>query len=183
MTSCREREKQTENKTTEQKTVSQTPNIKTTLVDYKSETYKISLGDNYKTNEKIIDWNWAALDDEDGKIDSKGKDAFLFLGEPLIKYNDGEWLPSLHIETDKNIITKFTCSVLFDLADSSQKETKLFLNILSKDIKQLQNRNIINALAEKGIYKKQSKEYFETFKLTKAREFENSKFEYTIELK
>ena len=152
---------------------------KLTLVDYKTDTLKISIGDSYKVSDKIIDWHWAALADTDDKIDSTGKDAFLYLGEPLIKFNNGEWLPSLHIETDKNLITSFTCSVLFSLEDTPTSVDD-FLKLLSKDIKQLKNDKIVKSLKEHGFYETTKNDCLETFKLTKAKELENDRFEYVI---
>jgi len=149
------------------------------LVDYKKDIYKISIGDNYKTSDKIIDWHWASEEDDDRIIDSTGRDAFMYLGEPLIKYNNSEWLPALHIETDKNIITSFTCSVLFNLTDSTNAQT-MFLRILSKDVKQLENDEVIKSLIEKGIYKKKSQDYIETFTLMKGKGYEYDSFKYTV---
>ena len=179
LTACGQTEKQTVNETGGQKTFSQTPKIKPILIDYKSDTYKISLGDNYKTSEKIIDWHWAELEDNDGNIDSTGKDAFLYLGEPLINYNDGEWLPSLHITTDKNIITSFTCSVLFDLQDNPSAIDN-FLKLLSNDIKQLRNDALVASLQTKGNYEIINTDYVATFSLKKGSKYENDLFEYTI---
>ena len=152
------------------------------LIDYKSETYKIFIGDNYKSSDKTIDWGWAAMNDPDDKIDSTGIDAFLFLGEPLIKYNVGEWLPALQIETDKNLIKKFSCSILFDLAETENAEIN-FLRLLSQDINQLQNDSLIKALINDGIYEKVTQDFIETFELTKGKELEYDKFEYTVKQK
>jgi hypothetical protein len=152
------------------------------LIDYKSDTYKIFIGDNYNSSDKIIDWGWAAMNDPDDKIDSTGIDAFLFLGEPLLKYNDGEWLPALHIETDKNLIKQFSCSILFDLAETENAEIK-FLRLLSQDIYQLQNDSLTKALIEDGIYEKVTQNFIETFKLIKGKELEYDKFEYTVKQK
>ncbi|MGE0638444.1 MAG: hypothetical protein AB7G44_03740 [Bacteroidia bacterium] len=179
LTSCGQTDKQPTNETGRQKTAGPTPTIEPILVDYKSDTYKISIGDNYKTSDKIIDWHWAAMDDEDGKIDSTGKDAFLYLGEPLINYNDGEWLPSLHITTDRNIITSFTCSVLFDLQDNPTAIDN-FLRLLSNDIKQLKNDDIVKSLQTKGYYEVINTDHVVTFKLTQGKKYENDRFAYTI---
>ena len=152
---------------------------KLTPVDYKSDTLKILINNNYKATDSIIDWQWATLADPDDKIDSTGIDAFLYLGESLIKYNNGEWLPALHIKTDKNIITSFTCSILFTLED---KPTSVddFLKLLSIDIKQLKNDNIFSSIKNNGFYETTKNDCIETFKLTKAKELENDRFEYTI---
>jgi hypothetical protein len=179
LTACGQTEKQKVNETGGQKTFSQAPKINPILIDYKSDTYKISLGDNYKKSDKIIDWHWAELEDDDGHIDSTGKDAFLYLGEPLINYNDGEWLPSLHITTDKNIITSFTCSVLFDLQDNPSAVDN-FLKLLSNDIKQLRNDALVTSLRTKGNYEIINTDYVATFSLKKGSKYENDLFEYTI---
>ena len=181
MSSCVNSEKQTVIKTKQHNAIYSKPIIERISVDYKCDTYKIFLGDNYKTSDKIIDWYWAGENDKDGKIDSTGKDAFLFLGESLVKYDDGEWLPSLHIETDRNMVTKFTCSILFDLADTSDREIKVFLRTISNDIKKLNDKNIIKAIVENGFYKKETKNYFETYKLNISKEYENDRFEYVIQ--
>ena len=152
------------------------------LVDYRSDTYKIYVGESYKKSNKIIDWHWAAMNDPDDKIDSTGIDAFLFLGEPLIKYNDGDWLPTLHIETDRNSIKEFSCSILFDLAETGNAEIN-FLRLLSQDINQLQNDSLIKAMINDGIYKKVTQDFIETFELTKCKELEYDKFEYTVKQK
>jgi hypothetical protein len=121
--SCKEAGKKNETGNAKLHEVETTACLQKLLVDYKKDTYKISVGDDYTTGEKKVNWGWAALNDPDNKVDSTGKDAFLSLGEPHITYNNAEWLPSLHIETDKNIITSFTCSVLFNLADTTHAET------------------------------------------------------------
>jgi hypothetical protein len=174
--SCRQTEQKNQNVPNE--TINHTTG-KLTLIDYKSDTLRISIGENYKLTDKIIDWRWAALADLDDKIDSTGIDAFLYLGEPLIKFNNGEWLPSLHIETDKNIITSFTCSILFSLEDKPTSVDN-FLLLLRKDIKQLKDDKIVKSLKEKGFYETTKNDCVETFKLTKAKELENDRFEYII---
>lgn len=179
LTSCGQKEKHTANEKGSHETISKKPKIKTILVDYKSDTYKISLGDNYRTSDKNNDWHWAALEDDDGRIDSTGKDAFLYIDEPLINYNDGDWLPALHISTDKNIITSFTCSVLFDLQDNPSAIDN-FLKILSNDIKQLRNVDIVKSLRTTSIYEIINAGYVSTFKLTKGKKYENDAFTYTI---
>ena len=153
-----------------------------TSVDYKIDTYKISIGENYRQTEGFIDWRWAALNDPDDKIDSTGIDAFLYLGEPLIKFNNGEWLPSLHIETNKNLITSFTCSILFSFEDKSSSVGD-FLKLLSKDIKQLGNDNIVDAIKKNGYYETTKNDCVENFKLTKAKGLENDRFDYTIKIR
>ena len=117
--------------------------------------------------------------DDDGIIDSAGKDAFLYLGEPLVNYNDGEWLPSLRISTDKNIITSFTCSVLFNLEENPSSIAS-FLRLLSNDIQQLKNDEIVKSLGTKGFYEMNNADYVETFELKKGKESAYDKCEYTI---
>ncbi len=106
--------------------------------------------------------------------------AFLYLEEPLIQYNNGEWLPSLHIETDKNIITTFACSILFELTDTTEREITTFLKLLGKDIKQLQSEDVRSLLAKNGVYEKTTRNFVETFILVKAGEYENDRFEYRV---
>jgi hypothetical protein len=179
LTTYGQKEQQTTIEKSGHKSVCFAPPIKPVLVDYKCDTYKISLGENYKVSDKIIDWNWAVLDDVDGNLDSTGQDAFLYLGEPLIIYNDDDWLPSLHITTEKNIITSFTCSVVFDLQDDSLAIVN-FLRLLSKDIKQLNNDDIVKSLQKKGFYEEKSTDYAVAFKLKKGKKYENDSFTYTI---
>lgn len=178
MTSCGQADNRVVNETPEQNVGSRTP-IKLKLVDYKSDTYKIFLGDNYKRSGLIIDWHWAAESDIDRKVDSTGKDVFMFLDEPLIKYNEGEWLPALHIETDNNIIISFTYSILFNLADTTNAENT-FLEILSKDIKQLKKSEVVKVLTKQGIYETKTQDVIEVFRLTKGKGYEYDKFEYTV---
>lgn len=182
LTSCGQAEQQTTNQIDEQKVHSPNPTIKSELIDYKSDTYKISIGDNYKLSDKIIDWHWDAMADDDGIIDSTGMDAFKYLGEPLINYNEGEWLPALRISTDKNIITSFTCSVLFNLEENPLAVAS-FLRLLSNDIKQLKNDEIVKSLGTKGFYEINNADYVETFELKKGKEYEHDKFAYTIKVR
>jgi hypothetical protein len=182
LTSCLQTENRAINETEKQKNVDFSTTIETKLVDYKSDTYKILIGGNFKKSDLIIDWRWAAEADIDSKIDSTGQDAFMFLGEPLIMYNKGEWLPFLQLETDKNVITSFTCALLFNLADTTNAEIT-FLGILSKDINQLKNNEVINALAKIGVYEIKTEKIIEVFRLIKGKEYEYDKFEYTVKLR
>lgn len=179
LTSCSEERQKYEKKSAKPNEVKSADLRHKLLVDYKKDTYKISVGDSFKASGKTIDWRWAALSDSDDKLDSTGKDSFLFLGEPLIKYNNGEWLPKLQIETDKNIITSFTCSILFDLADTTNAETT-FLSILSKDIKQLQKNEVIKSLTDKGIYEVKTQGFSEAFRLTKGKGYAYDRFDYSV---
>jgi len=182
ITSCQETQKNTIFGNDGPKKSDSTEFQQTLLVDYKNDIYKIYIGENYKISDKIVDWDWAVLNDPDDKIDSTGIDAFLFLGEPLLKYNDAEWLPALYIETDKNLIKQFSCSILFELAETENAEIN-FLRLLSQDINQLQNDSLTKALIEDGIYEKVTQDFVETFKLIKGKELEYDKFEYTVKQK
>ena len=180
--SCRQIKSPGANKTTKQSALVSLPTIKPILVDYKSDRYKVSLGENYKISDKIIGWHWAAMADDDGNIDSTGKDAFMNIQEPLIHFNGAEYLPAIHIKTDKNLITSFTCSILFDLGESPSSSAK-FLNLMSKDIKKLEIDSIRENIIKNGIFERGTKNYVEIFKLTKANEFLNDEFEYTIKIR
>jgi hypothetical protein len=182
LSSCQENQKKADLENDSQTKNDSTELQKKFLVDYKIDTYKIYIGESYKISDNIIDWHWAALNDPDDKIDSTGKDAFLFLGEPLLKYNDDEYLPSLHIETDKNLIKKFSCSILFNLANTENAKIQ-FLRLLSKNIKQLKNDSLTKTLIENGSYEKETKDFIEIFRLTKGKELEYDKFEYTVKQK
>ncbi len=149
------------------------------VVDYKSDTYKISLGDNYKISDKFIDWRWAAMNDKDGKLDSIGPNAFKYLGEPLLKYNSTVYLPTLDIETKGNFITSFSCSILFNLEESDKTGNK-FLTLISEDIQQLSVNSIRNQIAAGRVYQIVTRDYAESYTLTKGKELEYVKFEYTI---
>jgi hypothetical protein len=155
-----------------------TPTIKSMLVDYKSDSYKIAIGENYHVSNKVIEWNWSYLEDDDEHIDSLGKDAFLYTGEPLIRYNDEDYLPTLHIETDNNIITAFTCNVVFDLEDSSTAIDH-FLQLLSNDIKKLKNTALIQSIKSKGHYEITTADYVEMYELKKFNDY-NHIFTYSI---
>jgi hypothetical protein len=149
------------------------------IVDYKSNSYQIALDENYKTTEKLKNWTWASEEDPDGRIDSTGSDAFLFLGEPLMQYNNQDWLPVLFIQTYNNRITSFTCSILFELADSTNAEMA-FLQLLSHDIERLKNKDVLTALSQKGVYQIQNQNVIEELKLTKGQDLHLDKFEYTV---
>lgn len=150
----------------------------TKLVDYKRDQYQIRIGENYKSSK--IDWRWNAMSDEDGKLGADGKDAFMYLGEPVIKYNDNEWLVALYITTEKEIITSVTCSVVFALDTEKPNAKADFLKLLNKDITQLQSPTIVNALVTKGIYKISEDGFTEVFSFTKQDHSEYSKFEYKV---
>ncbi|SIS38163.1 hypothetical protein SAMN05421768_10668 [Chryseobacterium joostei] len=150
----------------------------TKLVDYKRDQYQIRIGENYKNSK--IDWRWNAMSDEDGHISPKGKDAFMYLGEPVIKYNDNEWLVALYITTEKEIITSVICSVVFALDTEKQNAKADFLKLLNKDITQLQNPTIVKALVTKGIYKTSEDSFTSVFSLTKQDRSEYSTFEYKV---
>ena len=149
--------------------------IKQVLIDYKSDTYRISLGESYEISKKLIDWRY----DFEENRDTTDKVAFLFLGEPLITYNNTEWLPALFIETNKNIITSFTCSISFTL-DESENSIKDFLNIISKDIKRLQIDTVKKSIISDGIFEISAENYIETYKLTKRNGSAYDNFRYTI---
>lgn len=149
------------------------------IVDYKSDKYHIALGENYKTTEKLINWTWASEEDLDGRIDSTESDAFLSLDETLVQYNNQDWLPALFIQTYKNRITSFTCSILFELADSANAEIA-FLQLLSHDIERLKNKDVLTALSQKGVYEIQNENVIEELKLTKGQDLHLDKFEYNM---
>lgn len=149
------------------------------LVDYKRDTYKISLGDNYKRSAQYIEWQWAALSDNDDKIDSTGVDDFLCLGEPLLQYNNCEWLPTLHITTFKNKITQFKCSILFEL-ENKPNAINDFLLLISRNIKRLHNKKIVHVIITTGEFKIRKANYIESYKLTKGKENNYDAFVYTI---
>ena len=88
LTSCEETAKQTIAETVRRKNMRSAAIIRPIVVDYKSDTYKISLGENYKTSDEIIDWRWAALADEDDKIDSTSDDK---KGAKKTKEPRGRW--------------------------------------------------------------------------------------------
>jgi hypothetical protein len=149
------------------------------LVDYKKDVYRLSLGEDYKVSRQIIHWRWAAEDDPDGKIDSTGTDAFMYLGEPLIHYNGAEYLPSLHIETNKNLITSFICSVLFNL-ETDRNAIDKFLGLMSGSISALKVDSVVSSIKTKGVYTHSSNEIVETYSLTKAEGYGSDEFKYTI---
>jgi hypothetical protein len=152
------------------------------LADYKSDTYRIALGDNYKVSSKTIDWRWAALNDPDGSIDSTGINSFLYLGEPLIEYNQQTLLPALFIETNKSLITEFVCSISFSLEDKKNAIAD-FLSLISKDFKKLQVDSIKNIIAQNGSYEIITESYIETYELTKkSKESVYDNFKYTIRI-
>jgi len=144
------------------------------LVDYKSDTYGISLGEDYKISKKIIDWRY----DWESGIDS----IFMFSGEPLINYN-GEWLPALSIKTDKNIIVSFTCSILCHL-EETENSIEGFLNLIGKDIKKLQIDTVKQSIISNGTFETETENHIETYKLTKkAERLTYDLFEYTLKRK
>lgn len=155
------------------------PVLKKVLVDYKSDKYKIALGESYLLSNSFIDWTWAALADDDDKVDSTGKDAFMYLGEPLIHYNNGDYLPTLFIETDMNLITTFSYSILFDLDNFSNSKEK-FLEILSTDINRLCIDSIKRNLITKGKFEIITEDYLETYTLIKGEDYSNDQFKYRI---
>jgi len=153
--------------------------IKPVLIDYKSDTYRISLGESFQKSKKIIDWRYDWENSRDTTIN-----AYFSLGEPLISYNDGEWLPALFLETDKNRIISFTCSILFIL-EKTGNPIENFLNIIGNDIKKLQIDTIKKSIISNGIFETSTENYIETYKLTTKEErltFTYDLFEYTIKI-
>lgn len=148
------------------------------VVDYKADTYKISIGESYKISGKMIDWFWGAPADWDHKIDSTGKDVFRYHDRPLIKYKSGEYLRGLWIETDKNLITLFTCTVIFDMDDAPESVDE-FLQLMSKDIRQLKNEKICESLKKTGHFQQIRGDYVEIFTLEKG-DYDYARFEYTM---
>lgn len=145
------------------------------LVNYKSDTYGILLGDNYKTGNQTVDWQY---DHESGHDSS-----FMFLCEPLIHYNNMECLPALHIKTGNGIIIQFSCSILFLLEDR-EDSIEDFLNIIGKDMKQLQTDTVKKRIISDGIFETQSKNHIETYTLTKKHERDGTYdcFEYIAKI-
>ena len=151
--------------------------IKQVLVDYKSDTYRISLSESYEISKNLIEWRY----DFEENRDTTDKVAFVFSGEPLINYNNTEWLPALFIETNKNIITSFTCSISFTL-DESENSIEKFLNIIGKDIKRLQIDTVKKSIISDGIFEISTENYVETYKLTKRNGSAYDNFRYTIKI-
>lgn len=149
-------------------------------VDYKSKEYKISLGDSYTASDRIVNWSWAALDDPDGVPNPAGSDSYISLGEPLIKYNCGQWLPSLFIRTDNGIITSFTCSVLFRMKEEPSGIDDFF-DILGESISRLTDTEVREVLKESGYYEMTVTGFMETFILTPSEGEAYDRFEYTVQ--
>jgi len=169
-----------QNATTKQKLVNyKSDTYKKISVDYKSDTYKILLGEHYKISNKVIDWHWDAMSSDHNEIDSTGKEPFFYMGEPLINYNENTWLPFIQIETEKNIITSFTCSILFVL-DKNSRALDNFLKLLNKDIKQLKNEELVQSLKTKGYYKADRTDCVEVFEFIKAKKYGYDRFLYKI---
>ncbi|MCL1865696.1 MAG: hypothetical protein FWF73_07800 [Spirochaetes bacterium] len=147
-------------------------------VDYKSDTYKISLGEDYKKSSKFVDWryNW-----ESSRDYYSDKASFMYSGEPLINYNNGEYLPALFIDTDKNMIITFHCSILFFL-EESENSIENFLNVISKDFKKLQIDTVKKSIISDGIFEISTENHIEIYRLDKKEKTGSAFdcFEYTI---
>lgn len=130
-------------------------------VDYKSDTYGIMLGDHKRGSQTVIDWQY----DPNSEPDS----VFMSLGEPLIHYNRMEWLPALRIKTDNGMIVSFSCSISFFL-EEKEDSVEDFLNIIGRDIKQLQIDSIRQHIILDGIAVIQSENHMATYKLIKRNE-------------
>ncbi|MFK8044787.1 MAG: hypothetical protein AB8B72_04790 [Crocinitomicaceae bacterium] len=153
------------------------------VVDYKTETYNIALGETYKVSDKLIDWRWSGEIDPDDTVDSTGIDTFHSLSEPLISYDAAEWLPALHIQTSKNVITSFSCSILFSLSERDSLGDE-FLRILDHHFTRLQNDTIVNLIISEGLYTvQQSERIAETYQLIKANGNGYDVFEYHAKIK
>lgn len=149
------------------------------LVDYKSDVYRIAVGENFRISAKKIAWNWAAMADRDGVLDSTGLDNYVYFGEPLISFNDNSWLPVLHIETRENQIVSFTCSMLFDMPEDPAALDDLFKE-LGKSISLLNNEFVIHCLKTNGEFATPSGACLHSIKLWLAGRAEYSRFEYTM---
>ena len=179
LASCGETERMKVKEGEEQKNLGQKPLIEPCLIDYKSDIYKISIGEHYKKGYEKINWRWDGMADDDGSPDSTGRDAFLYLSEPRINYNGSECLPSLHISTDHNIITSFSCSVLFELDDVMNSDVS-FLKILSKDIKRLRDKKVVDQLIKEGRYEIKTEKVIEVFQFTRGKDLDYDSFTYSI---
>lgn len=154
-------------------------NGKTVLVDYKSDTYKIAIGESYTISDQKIDWHWDHMADEGYPIDSTGQDAFLSTGEPLFRFKDGEFLPALFISTDRNIITKFSCEMLVDGIETSA-DAAGFLELMARDIQCLRQMEVSQALLKQGTYTRMREGCVETLELLRGDSTDFDHFSYSI---
>lgn len=149
-------------------------------VQYKTDQYHIELGQHIDSSKQYIDWTWDAESDPDGLKDSSGVDTYMSLNEPLIRFNNSQWLPALFVSTTKNKIQHFSCSMLLQL-DSDERNAREFLDLMSADIPALLDNAIVQELISKGIYQNQKDNSLEILQLELNDDSKYDRFNYKIE--
>lgn len=177
--SCLQTEKESKKYTSDQKFETTTEPLKIIQSDFKKDQQYISIGENYHVTAHFIAWQWAALADDDNKIDSTGIDCFMYLGEPSIEYNNSSYRPALFIETESNIISSFTYSILFDLEDLPDSEEN-FLLMISESIQKLKTDSVRSQLIATGKFEVQADHYYEIYELKITEDSGFDRFVYRI---
>ena len=155
------------------------------LVDYKKITHNIKIGDNYNNTKNLFEWKWDHLNDPDGTQEKDGINSYLYFGEDLIEFDGNLWLPALFIETDKEIIQSFRCSIsfLFENNDNLKKSKENLLDILSDKFVNLKDENIRRSIVESGNFLSENEGITEKFELIIKEDDGYHNFVYEIGLK
>lgn len=82
------------------------------LVDYKSNKYKLFIGQSLDSMNKIIELRHDFMTD-DGKINDSGITHYMNIGEDLVNIDNTDCLPALFFTIDKEKLIEFKCSILF----------------------------------------------------------------------
>lgn len=155
------------------------------FVDYKMTIYNIRIGDNYNNTKDLFDWKWDSLNDPDGTQEKDGINSYLYFGEDFIQFDGNLWLPALFIETDREIIQSFRCSIsfLFENNDNLEKSKENILDILSDKIVSLKDENVRKSIIESGNFLSEDERIIEKIDLVIKEDDSYHNFIYEIGLK
>jgi len=151
-------------------------------IDYKVNKYGLMIGHTFNSINTPIDWTWAAEVDIDGKIDSTGMDSYMYLGEPLIRINGTDCLPALFIETKKDLITEFSCSILFWTENYSSSVEEV-IKIIKTDIGLLNDSAVIKSLTDNSKYQREIENCIESIEISFDKKTGSGTFIYKIKNK
>ena len=98
-------------------------------IDYKSGNYKIFIGQDKDSVDKVIELRHDYLAD-DGVINDKGVTHYMNISEDLIKIGSSdEVLPALFFTVNRKKVVGFTCSIVFAPDTVNKRNIMKFLNV------------------------------------------------------
>ncbi|RYE12482.1 MAG: hypothetical protein EOP45_22785 [Sphingobacteriaceae bacterium] len=135
------------------------------FIDYKKDKYRLYIGQDKDSVNKIIDLRHDYLAD-DGMIDDDGVTHYMNIGEDLIKsYNNQEVLPALFFTTNKKKVTAFSCSIVCALYDEDRNSISACLDSLAPYFSVLKAKGNRKKLADKLSLTIPNQGFVEEFKI------------------